>query len=101
MHPCNVLNHWGIDLTSKEAADQAHADAIKYKDKYKIRQVLPAQNQHGIYSFYLGDLDHNWWEIQHYPGVQHEDLFDFGDRFSMDDGAPVGELEELKIKTSA
>jgi hypothetical protein len=54
-----------------------------------------------VYSFYLEDLDHNWWEIQYYPGVQNEDLFDFGDRFSMDDGAELGELKELNIKTTA
>ena len=38
------------------------------------------------------------------PFVQRKslaDLFDFGDRFSMDDGAEVGELKELNIKTTA
>jgi len=49
----------------------------------------------------MEDLDHNWWEIQHYPGFQNQDLFDFGDRFSMDDGAEVVELKELDIKTTA
>ncbi len=68
---------------------------------YKIRQVLKPVRQHGVYSFYMEDLDHNWWEIQHYPGFQNQDLFDFGDRFSMDDGAEVGELKELGIKTTA
>jgi hypothetical protein len=58
-------------------------------------------DQHGVYSFYMEDLDHNWWEIQHYPGFANQDLFDFGDRFSMDDGAEVGELKELNIKTTA
>jgi catechol 2,3-dioxygenase-like lactoylglutathione lyase family enzyme len=101
VHPVNVLNHWGIDVGSREEVDIAHAAAIKYKDKYKIRQVLDVVLQHGVYSFYMEDLDHNWWEIQHYPGVQNEDLFDFGDRFSMEDGAEVGELKELEIKTSA
>jgi hypothetical protein len=48
----------------------------------------------------MEDLDHNWWEIQYYPGFQNEDLFDFGDRFSMDDGAAVGELKELEIKNA-
>ena len=67
----------------------------------QIRQVLPVVMQHGVYSFYMEDLDHNWWEIQHYPGFQNEDLFDFGDRFSMEDGAEVGELKELNIKTTA
>ena len=101
VHPQNVLNHWGMDVGSKEEVDKAHANALKYKDKYKIRQVLPVVMQHGVYSFYMEDLDHNWWEIQHYPGFQNEDLFDFGDRFSMDDGAEVGELKELNIKTTA
>ena len=61
VHPCNVLNHWGMDVGSKQAVDEAHANALKYKDKYKIRQVLPVVDQHGVYSFYLEDLDHNWW----------------------------------------
>ena len=40
VHPQNVLNHWGMDVGSKEEVDAAHANALKYKDKYKIRQVL-------------------------------------------------------------
>jgi hypothetical protein len=101
VHPCNVLNHWGMDVGSKEEVDAAYAAALKHQDKYRIRQVLPVVMQHGVYSFYMEDLDHNWWEIQHYPGFQNEDLFDFGDRFSMEDGAEVGELKELGIKTTA
>lgn len=100
VHPCNVLNHWGVDVQSKEAVDEAHQNAIKFKEKYQIRQVLPPVSQHGVYSFYLEDLDHNWWEIQHYSSFQHDDLFDFGDRFSMDDGADLKELKELQIKTT-
>ena len=101
VHPQNVLNHWGLDVGSKEEVDRVHKEATRNKDKYKIRQVLPVVDQHGVYSFYMEDLDHNWWEVQYYPGFQNEDLFDFGDRFSMDDGAEVGELKELHIKTTA
>jgi predicted lactoylglutathione lyase len=102
VHPCNVLNHWGLDVASKEEVNAAHAAALAAKEKYGIRQVLPVQDMHGVYSFYLEDLDHNWWEIQYYEnGFQHDDLFDFGDRFSMDEGADVGSLEELKIKSTA
>ena len=100
VHPVNVLNHWGIDVTRRKRSTRGARRALKHKDKYKIRQVLPV-DQHGVYSFYMEDLDHNWWEIQYYPGFQNEDLFDFGDRFSMDDGAEVGELKELNIKTTA
>jgi catechol 2,3-dioxygenase-like lactoylglutathione lyase family enzyme len=102
VHPVNVLNHWGLDVASKEAVNAAHTAAIANQEKYKIRQVLPVQDMHGVYSFYMEDLDHNWWEIQYYEnGFQHDDLFDYGDRFSMDDGADVGSLEELKIKSAA
>ncbi len=82
IHPCNVLNHWGLDVASAKEVDEAHANALKFKDKYKIRQVLDVQDMHGVYSFYLEDLDHNWWEIQYYAnGFLHDDYFDFGDRF--------------------
>jgi catechol 2,3-dioxygenase-like lactoylglutathione lyase family enzyme len=83
IHPCNVLNHWGLDVTSKQEVDDAHAKALQLKDKYGIRQVLDVQDMHGVYSFYFEDLDHNWWEIQCYEaGFQHDDYFDFGDRFA-------------------
>jgi catechol 2,3-dioxygenase-like lactoylglutathione lyase family enzyme len=85
VHPCNVLNHWGVDVATRQEVDAAHAAAIKLKDDFHIRQVLLPQAMHGVYSFYLEDLDHNWWEIQFYEnGFQHDDFFDFGDRFSME-----------------
>ena len=81
LHTTNLLNHWGIDVESKEAVDAAHEAALENKEKYAIRQVMDVVNQHGVYSFYIEDLDHNWWEIQHYDGFQHDDIFEFGDRF--------------------
>src|SRR5258706_3162318 len=85
VHPCNVLNHWGLDVGSKAEVDRVHAEATRHKDKFKIRQVLPVVDQHGVYSFYMEDLDHNWWEVQYYPDFQKEVLFDFGGLFSVDD----------------
>lgn len=82
VHPCNVLNHWGLDVGSKAEVEQAHAKALALKDTYGIRQVLDVQDMHGVYSFYLEDLDYNWWEIQYYAnGFCHDDYFDFGDRY--------------------
>jgi catechol 2,3-dioxygenase-like lactoylglutathione lyase family enzyme len=101
VHPVNLLNHWGIDVETKELVDDAYEKALKYKDEYKIKQVLKPVSQHGVYSFYLEDLDHNWWEVQYVPGFQHDDMFDFGDRFSMDDGARIQDLKELSVKNSA
>jgi len=87
LHPCHVDNHWGIDVGSPEEVDRIWKAANEVKDTYGIRQIFDAVKQHGCYSFYLEDRDHNWWEFQYYDGIQAEDLFDFGDRFD-DSGAP-------------
>ena len=100
VHPCNVLNHWGLDVGSRAEVDRVHREAKANKDKFKIKQVLEVVDQHGVYSFYLEDLDHNWWEIQHYDGFQHDDMYDFGDRFSMDEDSDLHNLKELEIQTS-
>jgi len=100
VHPCSVLNHWGIDVASAEEVDRIWQAAHDMKDTYKIRQVLDKVKQHGVYSFYMEDLDHNWWEIQHYDGIQHEDMFDFGDRFSMDEDSDIHNLAELSISNA-
>ena len=100
VHPCNVLNHWGLDVGSREEVDRVHREAKANKEKFKIKQVLDVVDQHGVYSFYLEDLDHNWWEIQHYDGFQHDDMYDFGDRFSMDEDSDLHNLKELDIQSS-
>ncbi|MNW08481.1 hypothetical protein D3C71_2052680 [compost metagenome] len=69
-------------MDSKEQVDVAWKRTCELKDHYQIRQILDIETRHGVYSFYIEDLDYNWWEIQFYDGVQHEDMFDFGDRFS-------------------
>jgi len=86
--PLGVLNHWGLDVESREAVEAAYHAAVEMKDKYKIREITKPTMRHGIYSFYLGDLDGNYWEIEYYDGSVHEDAFDFGDRYTMD-GEPV------------
>ena len=88
LRPVHVFNHWGLDLESIEAVNEAHRAAHEYQDKYGIRSIWNPAFQHGIYSFYFEDLDHNWWEYQYYEGDETEDMFDFGDRFS-DEGEPL------------
>jgi predicted lactoylglutathione lyase len=101
IHPVSLLNHWGVDVATRAEVDDAHQKAIENKEKYNIRQVLNPQEMHGVYSFYLEDLDHNWWEIQHYQnGFQHDDFFDFGDRFSSDEEGDASNLDELKVSAS-
>jgi predicted lactoylglutathione lyase len=83
--PMSVLNHWGLEVDSREQVEHAYKSALAMKDKYKIGKITEPSMRHGIYSFYLEDLDGNYWEIEYYDGSVHEDAFDFGDRFSMDD----------------
>ncbi|MEJ1968626.1 MAG: hypothetical protein WDN03_08370 [Rhizomicrobium sp.] len=72
-------------MTSREEVERAHAKALELKDVYGIRRVNDIMDQRGVYSFYMEDRDGNWWEIQYFNGFQHDDLFDFGDRFSPDE----------------
>jgi catechol 2,3-dioxygenase-like lactoylglutathione lyase family enzyme len=82
VHPCALGNHWGLDVATREEVDEAREKALVAKEKYGIKQILPIALQHGVYSFYMEDLNHSWWEVQHYDGFLHDDFFDFGDRFS-------------------
>lgn len=74
----HVLHHWGIDVRTREEVDEAHRNALDLKDEYGIRKIKKPVMQHGVYSFYLQDLDLNWWEIQCAP-TDHEELFASGD----------------------
>ena len=65
--------------------DEAWRKAHELKDVYKIGKIMPIAQQHGVYSFYFEDLNHSWWEIEYYDGFLHDDFFDFGDRYAMDD----------------
>lgn len=71
--PVGPLNHWGVDVSSRAEVDEARENALKFKDEYGIRAVHQARDQHGVYSFYIQDLDGNWWEIQSIP---EPDLYD-------------------------
>lgn len=85
LQPVSQKNHWGIDVGSTTEVDRIHKAATEMKNHYEIRTITNCVNQHGVYSFYVEDLDHNWWEIQYYDGTQHDDMFDFGDQFEESD----------------
>ena len=71
----DLMTHWGIDVASREEVDKAHANAEKYKEKYDIQKIMPPADQHGVYSFFMQDLDNNWWEVQHPPESDHTDWY--------------------------
>lgn len=62
-HKMSLMNHNGIDVSTREEVDRAHETLISVREEYRIRRIHPIRHQHGVYSFYLLDLDGNWWEI--------------------------------------
>ena len=96
VHPCSVLNHWGVDVGTRVAVEEAYKNAKALKAKYEIRQITDPVLQHGVYSFYIENLDHNWWEVQHYDGFQHDDMFEFGDVFPPEEAAGTDHMAELE-----
>jgi catechol 2,3-dioxygenase-like lactoylglutathione lyase family enzyme len=93
LKPVHRLNHWGVDVLTKEDVDAAHAAALRLKDVYGIREVRDPTDQHGLYSFYMVDLDQNWWEVQTSKRFRHDEMFEAGDQFSMEQ---VARLEPRK-----
>lgn len=78
--PQGLANHWGVQVETKEEVDQAYQKCIELKDQYGIREIVPPADQSwGAYTFLFEDLDHNWWEIEYYPGNLTDDFFAFGD----------------------
>ncbi|MFD4602987.1 VOC family protein [Streptomyces sp. NPDC058464] len=73
-----LLNHNGIDLGTREEVDEAHVKMQEIKDEYGIRKLTSPVLQHGTYSFYLQDLDGNWWEICYLPKNGFDFRFDSG-----------------------
>ena len=99
VHPQHVLNHWGVDVPSREDVDRAHQLAHEHQDLYGIKKIMPVTEQHGAYSFYLEDLDSNWWEIQHVPVGFHDSQFAQGDLGTRD--REKGRREIANIVTQA
>ncbi|WP_223569772.1 VOC family protein [Pseudomonas sp. BF-R-26] len=80
IRPMGLANHWGIQVETKEEVDHAYRACLELKDKYGIRETVePMEQVWGAYSFFFQDLDHNWWEIEYYPGNLTDDFFAFGD----------------------
>ncbi len=92
----HLHNHWGLEVGSRAEVDRINQAAKDLKEKYKIGTVHAPSFGHGVYSFYFEDLDHNWWEILYYDGFQHDDAFDFGDRFAGDANPVIEDLRETR-----
>lgn len=69
VHAQGPENAWILNFATPEEIDHAHESALRYKDLFAIRQILPvARAESGTRSFLLQDLDTNWWEFRYEPG---------------------------------
>jgi catechol 2,3-dioxygenase-like lactoylglutathione lyase family enzyme len=75
-HEMPLLGHNGLDVSSREEVDEAHAKLSAVREEYGIRKLTRPVDQHGTYAFYLQDLDRNWWEIGHLPPGGHTFRFE-------------------------
>lgn len=66
-HAMSLMNHNGIDLGSEQEVRNAYDTLLAVRERYGIRKLTKPVRQHGTFSFYLQDLDGNWWEICHLP----------------------------------
>lgn len=73
-----ILNHNGLDVGTREEVDQAYEVVKAQKDQWGIKKVTKPVDQHGTRSFYLLDLDDNWWEILCNPEGGYSWMFQKG-----------------------
>jgi catechol 2,3-dioxygenase-like lactoylglutathione lyase family enzyme len=66
-HPQSMMNHWGVFVRTREDVDRAFELVAARKDRYGLRRIQKPRMNHGSYSFYMEDVDSNWWEIEARP----------------------------------
>lgn len=71
-----IYSHFGLDFETLEEVDEAYRIALVQKDEYGIQKITKPVDQHGTYSFYIIDMDGNWWEILTNPDRGYSYIFD-------------------------
>jgi catechol 2,3-dioxygenase-like lactoylglutathione lyase family enzyme len=79
----SFFNHNGLDVETKEDVMAAYKTIQRDAAKWDIKKVLEPEHQHGAFSFYFWDLDHNCWEIVENGPRGYHDLFNQGDQEGM------------------
>ncbi len=71
-----VYSHFGLDVDDRAAVDEAHKLVSGVRQEYGIKKIQRPVSQHGTYSFYMVDMDDNWWEILENPKGGYNYVFD-------------------------
>ena len=78
--PMPMLNHNGLDVSTKADVDAAHAACVAQTEKWGIKKVTRPLDQHGTYCFFICDPDDNWWEILTNPEGGYSWMFERGEQ---------------------
>ncbi len=71
-----MYSHFGLDVNDRAAVDEAHKLVSGVRNEYSIKKINRPVFQHGTYSFYMVDMDDNWWEILENPKGGYNYVFD-------------------------
>jgi catechol 2,3-dioxygenase-like lactoylglutathione lyase family enzyme len=63
--PQEMLNHWGVFVSSQAAVDEAYEKINAQQKEFGLGRVQKPRFRHGSYAFYFVDGDSNWWEIEY------------------------------------
>jgi hypothetical protein len=79
--PQEMLNHWGVFVSSQAAVDQAYEKISARQEEFGLGRVQKPRFRHGSYAFYFVDGDSNWWEVEYRtPELLYTALRDKGDQ---------------------
>ena len=65
--PQEMLNHWGVFVSSQAAVDDAYEKINAQQKEFGLGRVQKPRFRHGSYAFYFVDGDSNWGEIEYRP----------------------------------
>ena len=60
-----MLNHWGFEVATQAAVDEAYEKLAANKAEYGIARVQKPFFRNGSYAVYFVDKDTNWWEVEY------------------------------------
>ena len=79
--PQEMLNHWGVFVSSQAAVDAAFEKINARQQDFGLGRVQKPRFRHGSYTFYFVDGDSNWWEIEYRePELLYTTLREKGDQ---------------------
>jgi hypothetical protein len=79
--PQEMLNHWGVELTSQAAVDRAYEVCTERAEEYELGRVQKPRFRNNSYAMYFVDRDSNWWEMEYRtPDLVYSALRQKGDQ---------------------